>query len=62
MTVLQKLKEQLKGKVNSPMSMSIECDIFQKVVDVIDEVYFEKEKEQIKNDIFRQKRDAVNIR
>lgn len=46
-TVLQELKEKLQGKVNSPMSMQIECDIFQRVVDVIDDVYFEKEKQQI---------------
>lgn len=46
-TVLQELKEKLQEKVNNPMSIQIECDIFQRVVDVIDEVYFEKEKEQI---------------
>lgn len=46
-TVLTELKEKLQGKVDNPMSIQIECDIFQRVVDVIDEVYFEKERQQI---------------
>ena len=44
---MQKLKKKLQEKVNSPMSIQIECDIFQRVVNIIDDVYFEKEKEQI---------------
>ena len=48
-TVLTQLKEKLQEKVNNPMSIQIECDIFQRVIDVIDDSYFEKEKQQIKD-------------
>lgn len=38
---LSELKEKLKRKINNPMSISMECDIFQRVVDLIDDMYIE---------------------